>query len=334
MKKYGSILYAHLPWLIFALSGDIFFAVLLWITDARAFSMLTLSIFLFSIMTFLLACGVILISERRTSRELSKYLSQPDEAHAQILLSYLKGEEKKRTKALCDLLNERETRLSREITRSEDYEEYVEAWAHEAKTPIALLTMVLDNNQETMDPEMVYKIEYVRARLSETVEQMLQYSRIKGGRKDYLFENIKISDVIEEVLEDYRPLLSEKNFTVINEVKDERIYADHRGLRYMLGQFVSNSIKYTSEDPKIRIFVREDNQLVVEDNGIGVKKSDLPFLFERGFTGNTGEARKKATGMGLYLASKIAEDMKMELKVSSEAGKGFEIVVQYPMVEF
>ena len=58
MKKYGSILYAHLPWLIFALSGDIIFAVLLWITDARAFSMLTLSIFLFSIMTYVLSFSI------------------------------------------------------------------------------------------------------------------------------------------------------------------------------------------------------------------------------------------------------------------------------------
>ena len=252
--------------------------------------------------------------------------------HLQILLSNLKGAEKERAKELCEQISQKDARLSHEIARSGDYEEYVEAWAHEAKTPIALLTMILDNNRDTMEPEMVYKVEYVRARLSESVEQMLQYSRIKGERKDYLFEKLSIREILDEVVEDYRPLLVEKNFTVINDVKEEMIYADHRGLRYMLGQFVSNSIKYCSEDPQI-VFRIDDNRLVVEDNGIGVKKSDLPFIFERGFTGNTGQARKKATGMGLYLASKLAEDMNLKLFVTSETGKGFQIVVQYPMVE-
>ena len=334
MKRYLSILWAHLPWLVFALLCDLFFAIMLWITDARAFAMLTLSIVLFSILGFLLICALILVSERRMTRVLSEYLQNPDEAHKEILLSNLKGEEKARAAELCELLSKKDAQLNHEITRSGDYEEYVEAWAHEAKTPLALLTMILDNNRENMGPEMIYKIEYVRARLSESVEQMLQYSRIKGERKDYLFEALSIREILDEVIEDYRPLLVEKSFTVINDVKEEKIYADHRALRYMLGQFVSNSIKYSSIDPRIVFRIEDENRLVIEDNGIGVKKSDLPFLFERGFTGNTGQARKKATGMGLYLAAKLAEDMNMELKVRSEAGKGFEIVVQYPKVEF
>ncbi|MBO4474653.1 MAG: sensor histidine kinase [Clostridiales bacterium] len=334
MRRYLSILRSHLPWLLYALAGDVFFAVLLWITDARAFRTLTLTIVLFSILTFLFVCVLVLASERRMSRALDEFLKSPDETHAQLLLSNLKGAEQRRMKEMCDLLLQQKERLGKEISRNEDYEEYVEAWAHEAKTPIALLTMILDNNRDALDPEMVYKIEYIRSRLSESVDQMLQYSRIKGEKKDYRFEHLPIRDVIEEVVEDYRPLLVEKDFLVIDEVKNETIYSDRRALRFILGQIVSNSIKYCSEDPQLRFTVEDGNKLVIEDNGIGIKSADLPFIFERGFTGDTGAARKKATGMGLYLVRKMADDMKFTLDVSSEAGKGFRIVVQYPMVEF
>jgi signal transduction histidine kinase len=183
------------------------------------------------------------------------------------------------------------------------------------------------------NPELTYKIEYIRARLSGSVDQMLQYARIKGERKDYLFEKLSLREVIDEVVEEYRPLLLEKNFTVINKVKDETIFADKCGLSYMLGQFVSNSIKYSADDPRLEFYIEADDRLIVEDNGIGVKKCDLPYIFERGFTGDSGRVRSKATGMGLYLAAKIAEDMNFELNVSSETGKGFRIVVQYPNVE-
>ena len=192
MKRYFRILAAHLPWLAYALAGDLFFMVLLWFRDVSAFSALALSIVLFSVLSFLLVCLIILASESRMSRALDAFLSNPDEEHAQILLSRLKGAEMRRTKEMCDLLVQDRERLGREIVRNEDYEEYVEAWAHEAKTPMALLTMILDNNRDTLDPEMVYKIEYIRTRLNECVDQMLQYSRIKGEKKDYLFERIEI----------------------------------------------------------------------------------------------------------------------------------------------
>ena len=333
MKRYFSILAAHLPWLAYALVGDLFFAVLLWFTDVSAFRALVLSIVLFSVLSFLLVCAIILASESHMSRALNEFLANPNEEHAQILLSNLKGAEMRRTKEMCDLLISREERLGKEILRNEDYEEYVEAWAHEAKTPMALLTMILDNNRDSLAPEMVYKIEYIRTRLNECVEQMLQYSRIKGEKKDYLFEKLAIKDVIDEVIDDYRPLLEEKDFLVINHVRDEQLYGDRRALRFILGQIVSNSIKYSSDEPKLEFSIEGEDRLVIEDNGIGIKSCDLPFIFERGFTGDTGEARKKATGMGLYLVKKMSDDMNFVLDVASEAGKGFKIVVQYPVIE-
>ena len=332
MKHLLSVIRSHLLFLIYVLGADVFFAFLLWVVDSRSFQKISLLLFLFSVLSFLLLCVILSVREDRIERALSEYIREPDETHLDLLLSQLRGGEKSRVDTLCRIISEKENARAVLFTKNEDYEEYVEAWAHEAKTPIALLTLILDNQREELSPELIYKIEYIRARLSGSVDQMLQYSRIKGGRKDYLLEALPLREVLEEVVEEYRPLLSEKNFTVVNEVEDETIYADKRALTYMLGQIVSNAIKYSSDDPRLCFRMEGERRLSIEDNGIGVKKSDLPFIFERGFTGNTGQTRKKATGMGLYLVEKIAEDMHFQLNVASEIGKGFQIVVQYPDV--
>ena len=332
MKHLLSVIRSHLLFLIYVLGADVFFAFLLWVVDSRSFQKISLLLFLFSVLSFLLLCVILSVREDRIERALSEYVREPDETHLDLLLSQLRGGEKSRVDTLCRIISEKENARAVLFTKNEDYEEYVEAWAHEAKTPIALLTLILDNQREELSPELIYKIEYIRARLSGSVDQMLQYSRIKGGRKDYLLEALPLREVLEEVVEEYRPLLSEKNFTVVNEVEKETIYADKRALTYMLGQIVSNAIKYSSDDPRLCFRMEGERRLSIEDNGIGVKKSDLPFIFERGFTGNTGQTRKKATGMGLYLVEKIAEDMHFQLNVASEIGKGFQIVVQYPDV--
>ncbi len=332
MRKFFCIVRSQIHWLLYMLACDVFFVGALWLVDARALKMLTLSLVLFTLGSFALVCAYLWHRENRMAQVFDAYLREPTDARAQILLSRLSGYPRSRLNTLLKMLEKAEREKANLLSQNEDYEEYVESWAHEAKTPIALLTMILDNNRDDMDPDMVYKIEYIRSRLNESVEQMLQYARIKGERKDYLLENLLLKDVVDEVLEDYRPLLSEKEILAINELDRQTIFADRRALRYMLGQFVSNSIKYSSDDPKLTFSAPEKNCLKIEDNGIGVKKSDLPYIFERGFTGNTGEKRGKATGMGLYLAKKLADDMKFDLNVTSETGKGFTVVVQYPDV--
>lgn len=155
-----------------------------------------------------------------------------------------------------------------------DYEEYVEGWAHEAKTPLSLLTMLLDNRNDEISPSLQAKLDYVRSQLQEDVTQMLYYARLKSSTKDYRFEDVNLNDCLGEVLEDYAPLLEEKQFVILNKLQSETVYTDRRGLQFMLGQIVSNAIKYSSDSPMLTISMIHSETadiLSVEDNGIGVK---------------------------------------------------------------
>jgi len=230
---------------------------------------------------------------------------------------------------------EKNNSINQLLTRVLDYEEYVEAWAHETKTPLSLLTMLLDNRREELPENFAFKLDYIRNRMQEFINQMLFYSRLKGTQKDYLFEFINLHTCIKEVLEDYMPLLEEKRFQIKMQVPEIFVYSDRRGLTFLISQVISNSVKYTGANiPELCIkAVKTDRNYVlsISDNGIGVRSSDLPYIFEKGFTGNSGDGRKKATGMGLYLAKEIAKDLNILLNVESEWGKGFTMKILFPL---
>lgn len=138
------------------------------------------------------------------------------------------------------------------------------------------------------------------------------------------------------MLDDYRPLLEEKGFLVEIRPTDETVFADRRGLCFLLGQVVSNSVKYALEKPVLTFSLESNDTAIVlsiRDNGPGVRACDLPYVFEKGFTGDSGHEKNKATGMGLYLAREVAKDLGLTLTAASDWGAGFEIRVTFPVVE-
>lgn len=130
-------------------------------------------------------------------------------------------------------------------------------------------------------------------------------------------------------------MLEEKQFQIQYCLSDNAVYSDRRGLRFLLGQIISNSIKYCSKEPELHFeFFQTDGYYVlsIKDNGTGVRSCDLPYIFEKGFTGDSGDGRTKATGMGLYLAKEIAKELNISLNVNSEWRKGFEMQLSFPVV--
>ena len=218
-----------------------------------------------------------------------------------------------------------------------DYEEYVEGWAHEAKTPLSLLTMLLDNRGDELAPSLQMKLDYVRSQFQEDVTQILYYARLGSSTKDYRFELVDLEDALNEVLEDYAPLLEEKQFLIEKKnLVGETVYTDRRGFQFMIGQIVSNSIKYSTEEPQLSMSLQHmenEDIFTIADHGTGVKSYDLPYIFQNGFTGDATDSRKKATGMGLYLTKKMADDLKLKLEAESQWGEGMTMRILFPKVD-
>ena len=108
------------------------------------------------------------------------------------------------------------------------------------------------------------RLDHVRGQLQEDIAQMLYYARLRSSTKDYKFEDVDLKDCLEEVLADYRPLLEEKGFQVVWDLQGERVYTDRRGLSFMLGQILSNAIKYSGPQPRLTIAMAQDLGLGLE----------------------------------------------------------------------
>lgn len=335
MRKRFKLPGQYLPWLFLLFFVDAFAALLLWLVNADAFSSIAFAFMLFTALLFFCVCFVLIRLDRKKEEAFYSFLEQPDEKREEELLRLASSSQGDGIRALGKALCEEKAACAKLSARVEDYEEYVESWAHEIKTPLSLLTFLLDNRREELPEAVSFKLDYIRSRMQESVDQMLFYARLKGVKKDYLFERIGILSCIEETLADYKPLLEEKRFLVQCDLPDETVCTDRRGLRFLLGQLIGNSVKYCGKDPKLWFeFQREETfyALIVRDNGIGVRSCDLPYIFEKGFTGDSGKNRKKATGMGLYLAAGIARDLKLSLEAKSQWGNGFEIRVKFSIL--
>lgn len=353
MKNRLLFLSGHLPWLALLLGLDAISALLLWLSDAESFSVLVPLILLGTVLLFFVTVLVLDRRNRKRKTAFRVFLTDPDPVNEEKLIRTVSMAERESVRLLGAVLREKDLACSRARSAASDYEDYVERWAHETKNPLSLLTMVLDNQRDELPASSASKLEYVRSRLQEYISQILYYARLKSGRKDYLFEYVDLNDCIGAVLEDYGLLLREKDFKIIVKLPEFSVYTDRRGLEFLIGQIVSNAVKYgadmwpdqelqgnrrsdgESRQPELTIILEQtetEDILHIHDNGIGVKECDLPYIFEKGFTGISADTAKEATGMGLYLSKKMADDLNLRLEARSERGAGFEMAILFPRV--
>ena len=331
MKNFSLTLRRYAPWLLLLLALDLFSALLLWVSNANAFGRLVGAMVLASVILYATVIAVVYMRDRRRQALFAAYLSDPDDSAKAKLLAAVSEHERPQLRLLFSVMDEKQRLIRESGDALHDYEEYVEGWAHEAKTPLSLLTMVLDNHADELPQDVHAKLDYVRGCLNEDVTQMLYYARLGSSTKDYRFEQILLRDAMQDVLDDYAPLLAEKHFSIENSLLDETVFTDRRGLEFMLGQIVSNAVKYSGAEPRLKIKF-QGNTLTIADNGRGIKACDLPYIFQKGFTGDPTDSRKKATGMGLYLAKRMAADLNLTLDAASGYGTGTEIMISFPRV--
>lgn len=142
-------------------------------------------------------------------------------------------------------------------------------------------------------------------------------------------------------MENHRTLLDESAFQVQFIGEEMEVLSDCKGLAFILEQIIANSAKYVPQNqdsPVLKFETAYDEisgQMIlhISDNGSGVAKEDLPFIFDKGFTGGRGTYTRHSTGMGLFLVSKMAYDLALQLDVISEFGSGLTISLKFPNVK-
>lgn len=268
-------------------------------------------------------CETLLAMAERLEEKylIPEVMAVPERADQQVFYQILKMTEKSMLEKIGEVRRERQ-----------EYKEYIEQWIHEVKTPITAMKLICENNRSEFTRELLVEIENI----NRFTEQALYYARSEHTEKDYTVREIRLSDVIHDAIADNKYLLRKNHVAV--EVADDgkAAYMDDKWVRFILNQIISNSVKYRTEQPLLRFSTsQQQNQVIlsVEDNGIGIPQSDLPRVFEKGFTGQNGRTVHSSTGIGLYLCKRLCDKLGIGLSVCSQ-GKGTNISLLFPINDF
>lgn len=226
-------------------------------------------------------------------------------------------------KKACKAMNDKIGAL---MAENEEYQEYVESFAHEIKVPIGALSLTFDNEKN-------FALKKETDKIFQLVEQMLYYARSENTQKDYFVKALSLEEVVHAVILKFRHYLIEDQVVVeIREVQ-HMIYTDEKWLMFILSQIIQNAIKYFDKPEKcLTIYCKKNAHnvmLMIEDNGCGIKPSELGRVFEKGFTGSN---RRKAnsTGMGLYLSKKLCDRLGLGLEVASVENQFTRLCMIFP----
>lgn len=269
---------------------------------------------------------------RKYFSELSKLLKEMDQR-------YLLGELMPASPRLEDRLYREMIRLSNKSViericaierEKEDYREFIESWVHEVKAPITGVSLICENNKN----ELTKRIRMENRKTEHLVDLVLYYARAGEVYKDYMVRKTDLSQLVSSVLAENKYELIENGVQAEVDCR-QFVYTDEKWISFMLNQLILNSVKYKRGDRE-RLFIHTKEQersvwLMVEDDGLGIKKEELPRIFEKGFTGSNGRQTRRATGMGLYLCKNLCEKLGIEIVALSEEGKGTKIILKFPM---
>ena len=225
----------------------------------------------------------------------------------------------------------------------EEMTDYYTMWAHQIKTPIFALRLLLQENP-TVNKEALTEL----FKIEQYVEMVLGYLRTEDMSSDLKLSRCALDSIIREQIHKYAGIFISKKLSLTYEGISKNVLTDEKWLGFVIGQILSNALKYTrtggieiwledergnrvSENPNLKqntapgICNTAPATLVIADSGIGIQPEDLPRIFEKGYTGVNGREDNRATGIGLYLSRKILRKLGHEITVDSQVDKGTEV---------
>ena len=340
IKQIYNCFHAYKLWFLILIITDILFSFLAWLAYPETFMVLVGLMAIFTLAMISLSIFIIVREQERIEDAFQDFLLEPNETKEEILCRVSPKTHSSYIRRIGSVIRSYQSELNDQIIELADYENYIEGWVHEIKKPLSLMTLVLDNRSDEMSPLVRQRMIHVRDQMLGDVERILYFARLGAAHKDYIFEPISLLAFCKEIIENHQTLLDESVFQTQFIGKEMEILSDPKGLTFILEQIIANSTKYATQNQDSPILkfeivydkVKNKTILNISDNGPGVSQEDLPFIFDKGFTGGRGTYTRQATGMGLFLVSKMASDLAIHLDAKSELGSGLSISLIFPHV--
>ncbi len=214
-------------------------------------------------------------------------------------------------------------RISEADRAESDRKEYDTMWAHQIKTPIAAMRLLLQNEDSPQNRDLQAEL----FSIEQYVGMVLTYSRLDSDQSDLVIRSCPLTGLVRQAVHKYAPLFVRKKIRLEWQPMPGNVLTDEKWLVFVIEQLLSNALKYTPQGGTITIRQASPDTLVIADTGIGIAPEDLPRLGEKGFTGYNGRADKKATGLGLYLCRRILDRLAHRMVITSQVGQGTSVTL-------
>ncbi|WAA11315.1 HAMP domain-containing histidine kinase [Fervidibacillus albus] len=231
------------------------------------------------------------------------------------------------------MLSEKSAGLQREKTKLTDA---ISDISHQLKTPLTSMMMMTDllaqpNVPEKRQQEFLHHIQTQIDRLEWLVSALLKMAKIDTGTVPFKKEKIRVQTVVNKAIEPVEIQMELKEQLIsINGDGNAYMYGDLNWTAEALTNIIKNCIEHTPTGGKLFISFLENalfTEITIADNGIGISKEDLPYIFKRFYKGkNTSE---DSVGIGLALARSIIQNQKGDIEVESEIGKGTTFTIKF-----
>ena len=211
---------------------------------------------------------------------------------------------------------------------TEEFQEYIELWVHEIKLPVSSLLLMSHNDENGA------KYEKQLQKIDSHIENVLYYSRSESLSRDYIIKPVVPGNVFKNVALKNRNELQSLDVSINTDGLEKTVTTDEKWLEFITNQIISNSMKYFSDSrkPELHIFTEETADCIVfhiKDNGIGIPESDLPYIFDKSYTGENGRTHSRSTGMGLYIVKNLCRQLGHRIEVRSVRDEYTDIFISF-----
>ena len=233
--------------------------------------------------------------------------------------------------------------VNKEMALARLKSDFVSNVSHELRTPLALIRLYAETLElgriTTSDKKQQYYriIRKESERLSALINNILDFSRIEAGRKEYEFRETDIAELISNTLDSYRYQIEQQGFAFEESIDPDlpTVYVDREAIARALVNLMNNALKYSSEQKFLGVKLYRDNgavKLEVADRGIGIARRDQAKIFEKFYrAGDPLVHNTKGSGLGLSLVRHISQAHGGDISVESTPGKGSKFILSIPL---
>ncbi|TSC57171.1 MAG: multi-sensor signal transduction histidine kinase, partial [Candidatus Peregrinibacteria bacterium Greene0416_62] len=222
--------------------------------------------------------------------------------------------------------------------------EFISLASHQLRTPLSAILWYIELLEEKKGTQLnteqrsyIHEMHTSAQRMSGLIDALLQVSRLEGGGIRPTQKTVDLEQFLRDIAEESKALAKDSSIALALRTsgRSVKVKTDAMLLAVVMQNILSNAVKYSKDGGQITISlqtVRGFAEIIVEDNGIGIPKSEQQHLFQKLFrANNVHKVDATGSGLGLYISKMVMETLGGSVSLKSKEGKGTTVTVRLPV---